>query len=130
MADKNKEAMENGSEANQETVTATAENNAKHDSDGDIINSSGGSVGVDVGTSKIVFAAKHKNSIKFASQRNAFIMVDYSKVTEKILKQNKINHYRMDDKLVVCGDQAEMFATILNAETRRPMRYGLLNPKE
>jgi hypothetical protein len=36
----------------------------------------------------------------------------------------------MGDSLIVYGDGAEVFANMLNTETRRPMSRGLLNPKE
>ena len=87
-------------------------------------------VGVDIGTSKIVFARKKHGNVAFSSQLNAFISVQYSKFTESILNQNRINHYRLDESLVVYGDGAEVFANMLNTETGRPMRHGLLNPKE
>lgn len=87
-------------------------------------------VGVDIGTSKIVYAEKNKGDVKFSSQRNAFITVDYSKFTADILKQNHIRHYKKGGALVVYGDRAETFAHMLNSETRRPMRKGLLNPQE
>jgi actin-like ATPase involved in cell morphogenesis len=87
-------------------------------------------VGVDVGTSKIVLAEKKNGKIEFTSQRNAFILVDYSKFTEKILEQNQIDYLKNDRSLIVFGDGAETFASMLNTETRRPMCEGLLNPKE
>ena len=43
--------------------------------------SNGRVVGVDIGTSKIVFSEKKNGNIEFDSQRNAFISVDYSKFT-------------------------------------------------
>ena len=87
-------------------------------------------VGVDIGTSKIVFSEKKNGKIEFSSQRNAFISVDYSKFTEKILNQNQIKYHKIDHSLIVFGDGAETFANMLNTETRRPMCQGLLNPKE
>ena len=87
-------------------------------------------VGVDIGTSKIVFAQKKHGNVAFSSQLNAFISVQYSKFTESILNQNRINHYRLDESLIVYGDGAEVFAKMLNTDTGRPMRHGLLNPKE
>ena len=52
-------------------------------------------VGVDIGTSKIVFSEKKNGKIDFSSQRNAFISVDYSKFTEKILNQNQIKYHKI-----------------------------------
>lgn len=87
-------------------------------------------VGVDIGTSKIVIASKNSGRDQFASQRNAFLSVEYSKFTQGILEQNKITHSKIGDMLVVYGDGAEVFANMLNTETKRPMKSGLLNPKE
>ncbi|MGB5985045.1 MAG: hypothetical protein WBG37_07040 [Desulfobacterales bacterium] len=87
-------------------------------------------VGVDVGTSKIVFAERIKDNVSFESRFNAFIPVEYSKFSEGILKQNKINYFKTGDSLIVFGDGAEVFADMLNKATRRPMRQGLLNPTE
>lgn len=87
-------------------------------------------VGIDIGTSKIVLSEQAGSRHKFTSQTNAFITVQNSKFTRGILKQNKINHYVAGDSLIVYGDGAEVFGNMLNAETRRPMRHGVLNPKE
>ena len=87
-------------------------------------------VGIDIGTSKIVVAQKINGKVDYTSQLNAFIPVEYSKLTEGVLKQSRIRHYRKDDILMVYGDGAEVYAEMLSQETRRPMRSGLLNPGE
>jgi hypothetical protein len=87
-------------------------------------------IGLDVGTSKIVRArgdAKHSDT---AEQLNAFFTVPYSALTQSTLKQNSVPHYRDGGELVVCGAAAEKFAHMFNAETRRPMAKGVLNPNE
>ena len=93
-------------------------------------NSDTNAIGVDIGTSKIVFAQKQNSNFEYVSHRNAFISVEYSKFTEKILNQNQIRYHQFDNSLVVYGDGAEVFADMLNAEARRPMRKGLLNANE
>ena len=108
----------------------TTDSQAKKKTTGEDETSNGRMVGVDVGTSKIVFSEKKNGKIDFSSQRNAFISVDYSKFTERILNQNQIKYHKIDNSLIVFGDGAETFANMLNTETRRPMRQGLLNPKE
>ena len=121
--DKNKEAK------NMEAKTHQREQ-AQKENDWKSANSPGRALGVDIGTSKIVLAEKKNGSIDFTSERNAFILVDYSKFTEKILEQNQIDYLKKDRSLIVFGDGAETFASMLNTETRRPMRQGLLNPQE
>ncbi len=87
-------------------------------------------IGIDIGTSKIVTAVKKNDHIEYAAHRNAFIAVEYSSFTKRILNQNQIKHHQIDNSLIVYGDGAETFADMLNSETRRPMRKGLLNPNE
>ena len=90
----------------------------------------GDPVGIDIGTSKIVLAEPSGSRQKYTSQTNAFITVQNSRFTRGILKQNKINHYVSGESLIVYGDGAEVFGNMLSTETRRPMRHGVLNPKE
>ena len=121
--DKNKEAKNMEAKTHQRDK-AQKENDWKSE------NSPDRALGIDIGTSKIVLAEKKNGSIDFTSERNAFILVDYSKFTEKILEQNQIDYLKKDKSLIVFGDGAEIFASMLNTETRRPMRQGLLNPQE
>ncbi|HLA78494.1 MAG TPA: cell division protein FtsA [Vicinamibacteria bacterium] len=87
-------------------------------------------LGIDVGTSKVVAAQKRGKAIETAWQLNAFIPVPYSRFTETILGQNEISYFREADQLVIYGTATERFANMFNAECRRPMSDGLLNPKE
>jgi hypothetical protein len=88
-------------------------------------------VGLDVGTSKVVAARrKGQKEIETASQLNAFIPVPYSRFTETIIGQNDISYYRDGDELIIFGSATEKFANMFNAECRRPMSDGLLNPRE
>ena len=91
---------------------------------------SGKSIGVDVGTSKIVLAEKPNGKAVFTSQTNAFIPMEYTQFSEDILKQNEVDYFKVGNSLVVYGSGAETFANMLNQPTRRPMSQGLLNPKE
>jgi hypothetical protein len=87
-------------------------------------------MGLDVGTSKVVAARQKGKDIEAAAQLNAFIPVPYSRFTEKTLGQNDITYYREADELVIYGTATERFANMFNAECRRPMADGMLNPKE
>ena len=68
--EKNREA-----ESNQ-----TMEHQAQKKTPGEAGTSNERMVGVDIGTSKIVFSEKKNGKIDFSAQRNAFISVDYSKL--------------------------------------------------
>jgi len=87
-------------------------------------------VGLDVGTSKVVAARKKGKGVETAMQLNAFIPVPYSRFTENILGQNDISYYREGDELVIYGTATERFANMFNADIRRPMADGVLNPRE
>jgi actin-like ATPase involved in cell morphogenesis len=87
-------------------------------------------MGCDVGTSKIVAARQRGRSIETGSQLNAFIPVPYSRFTENILGQNQISYFREGEELIVYGAATEKFANMFNANVRRPMADGLLNPRE
>ncbi len=87
-------------------------------------------VGIDVGTSKIVSAWPHTNRVDTAAQLNAFIPVPYSKFTQRTLDQNAISYFQEGDELVIYGTATEKFANMFNANARRPMSDGLINPKE
>jgi actin-like ATPase involved in cell morphogenesis len=87
-------------------------------------------LGLDVGTSKVVAARRRGKEIETAAQLNAFIAVPYSRFTETILGQNDISYFREDDELVIYGSATDRFANMFNADSRRPMADGVLNPRE
>jgi hypothetical protein len=96
----------------------------------DLVSSGANPLGIDVGTSKVVVARKKGKDIEAASELNAFIPVPYSRITESMLGQNNIQYYREGDELIIYGTATEKFANMFNANTRRPMAKGMLNPRE
>ncbi len=96
----------------------------------DLVKAGSNPMGLDVGTSKIVAARRRGKDIESAAQLNAFIPVPYSRFTENILGQNGIAYYREGDELIIYGSATEKFANMFNAECRRPMADGILNPRE
>ncbi len=86
--------------------------------------------GLDVGTSKVVTARGDSKQSASAAQLNAFVTVPYSALTQNTLQNNGVSHYREGDDLVIYGTSAEQFAHMFNAECRRPMAKGILNPRE
>jgi hypothetical protein len=88
-----------------------------------------GAVGLDIGTSRVV-VANGPNGSRTQSQHNAFVSVPYAKMTENILDQNRMVHYRNGKELFVYGNDSERFATFFNAVPRRPMQHGVLNAHE
>lgn len=87
-------------------------------------------IGLDVGTSKVAAARRRGKGIGTDWQLNAFIPVPYSRFTETTLGQNEISYYRDGEELVIFGTATEKFANMFNADVRRPMSDGMLNPRE
>lgn len=87
-------------------------------------------IGIDVGTSHIVVASIEDSEYRFRSELNAFVSIRYSRMTEVALRREQIPYSRVNGELLVHGNAAERFATMLGLETRRPMRAGVLNPSE
>jgi actin-like ATPase involved in cell morphogenesis len=87
-------------------------------------------IGIDLGTSTVVTSRKNGNAFRSASELNAFIELPPSRFTEQILDQNEIDFVKEKKNLVVYGNGAAKFANMFNAETRRPMRHGLVNATE
>src|SRR4029078_13097568 len=96
----------------------------------DLMKAGSNPVGLDVGTSKVVAAKRKGKEIDTGAQLNAFIPVPWSRFTETILGQNEISSYRENDELIIYGTATEKFANMFNANVRRPMADGLINPKE
>ena len=87
-------------------------------------------IGIDIGTSRIVVARKNEVDVKFRAQLNAFVTVPYSKLTETVLKKERVPCVKQGSRIVVHGDESEKFADLLHVELRRPMTRGLLNAQE
>lgn len=91
-------------------------------------------IGLDVGTSRIVAAARHGDDFQFQSQLNAFVQIPWSKMTESSLKREGVPyvvHGETSEKtIIVPGNESTRFSDLLQVETRRPMTRGVLNPTE
>lgn len=87
-------------------------------------------LGVDVGTSKVLVASRRGQEVQTFSQLNAFLAVPGSAMTEATLRQNNVSHFPQGNEIIIHGAAADRFAHVFNAESRRPMADGVLNPKE
>ena len=90
----------------------------------------GPALGLDVGTSRIVTARRNGADYAYESQLNAFVSIPYSKITAATLLREDVPHTVEATEIIVHGNESEKFAGLLNAETRRPMNRGVLDPKE
>lgn len=87
-------------------------------------------VGLDVGTSRIVVARRTAGEPEYESQLNAFVSIPYSRITAATLEREDVPHTVEPEEIIVHGNESEKFAGLLNAEMRRPMTGGVLDPKE
>jgi len=87
-------------------------------------------IGLDVGTSRIVAAYRQDKEVHCETRLNAFVTIPFSKLTESVLKKERIPHLTGDSEITVYGDEAERFANLFHKETRRPMMRGVLNANE
>ena len=88
------------------------------------------SCGLDVGTSRIVAARRSGEENVYESQLNAFVSIPLSKITLATLLRENVPHSIEAQQILVHGNESEKFAGLLNAEIRRPMTHGVLDPKE
>ena len=88
------------------------------------------SLGLDVGTSRIVVARCAENKYHYESQLNAFLTLPHSRLAEDLLMREGVFHEVRGAEIVVAGNDAQKFAEVFHVETRRPMANGVLNPQE
>ncbi|TET37573.1 MAG: hypothetical protein E3J72_05570 [Planctomycetota bacterium] len=87
--------------------------------------------GLDIGTANFVSAVQdNTGDLTVKMQRNAFIDVNADDFTRNMLTKLNVQYVVLSDKMIVIGDPAFELANIFNRETRRPMRDGLISPKE
>jgi hypothetical protein len=78
-------------------------------------------LGLDVGTSRICLAARQGDDFQYQTQLNAFVSIPFSKMTENVLKKEKVPHTVAGTEIIVHGNESDRFADLLNVETRRTM---------
>ena len=87
--------------------------------------------GLDVGTANLASAVQDKEgNVTIKIQRNAFIDIDADDYTRNMLTKLNVQYVAINGKMVVVGDPAFELANILNRETRRPMKGGVISPNE
>ncbi len=87
-------------------------------------------LGLDIGTSRICLAQRVGEDFQYDTQLNAFVTIPFSKMTENVLRKEKVPHTVKGAEIVVHGNESDRFADLLNVETRRTMDKGVLNPAE
>jgi hypothetical protein len=77
-----------------------------------------------------VVARQSGDDVRFESQLNAFVSIPHSKMTEGVLKRERIPYTIQNGQIMVQGNESEKFADLLNVETLRTMTRGVLDPRE
>ena len=90
----------------------------------------GATVGLDVGTSRVVLAQRSGEDFQYDSQLNAFVGIPFSKLTASVLEKEGVPHAVQGNEIIVHGNESEKFAELMNAEIRRTMTRGTLDAKE
>ncbi len=87
--------------------------------------------GLDIGTANLVAAEQNEaGEVVLRLKRNAFIDVPVDTYTKNMLTRLNVPYVVQDKKMYVLGDHAFELANVLNKNTRRPMKDGLISPKE
>ena len=87
--------------------------------------------GLDVGTVNLVAAEQNETGeVAIRLKRNAFIDVPIDAYTKNMLTRLNVPYVVQGKKMYVLGDHAFELANVLNRNTRRPMKDGLISPKE
>ena len=86
--------------------------------------------GMDVGTVFVYCAQKIGPEVTFRIQRNAFFDIEYSEFARGILEKSDVKYILSKDKIYVVGEDAIKFANAFGRNLRRPMRSGVISPRE
>ena len=87
--------------------------------------------GLDVGTVNLVAAAEtEKADTELRPQRNVFLDVETTPYTKAMLTNLNVGYVIQGKRMYILGEPAFELANVLNRRTRRPMKDGLISPKE
>ena len=86
--------------------------------------------GLDIGTMNIICSELEGEREVFTQQRNAFLELDSSDLTKSMLDSAEVFYVEKDGLFYLLGEDALKFSNIFGKEVRRPMRHGIISPKE
>lgn len=87
--------------------------------------------GLDIGTVNLVSALQEEDGRTVVrKQRNVFIDIPLDQYQKNMLTRLNVPYVIQNKKMYVLGDAAFELANVLNKNTRRPMKEGLISPKE
>jgi predicted nucleic acid-binding Zn-ribbon protein len=87
--------------------------------------------GLDIGTVNLVASEQNQDGdVELRLQRNVFIDVEITPYTKAMLSRLTVPYVIQGKRMYVLGESAFQLANVLNRRTRRPMKDGLISPKE
>jgi predicted nucleic acid-binding Zn-ribbon protein len=87
--------------------------------------------GLDIGTVNLVSACQNERAeTEIRLQRNVFIDVEITPYTKAMLTKLDVGYVVQGKRMYILGEAAFQLANVLNRRTRRPMKDGLISPKE
>jgi len=87
--------------------------------------------GLDVGTMNLVGAEMNSaGAVTIRKIRNTFLDIEINPFTKSMLKKQKVKYAERGDKVYILGESAFELANIMNRTVRRPMKDGVISPKE
>jgi hypothetical protein len=88
------------------------------------------SIGLDVGSSRIVAARSVDGKFTYESELNAFVTVPYSKLAQNLLTRDNVLHKVVGQEILITGFDAQRMAEFFHVGIRRPILRGVLNARE
>ncbi len=87
--------------------------------------------GLDIGTVNLVAAEQNeKGEVELRTKRNVFLDIGIDAYTKAMLTRLNVPYFIQNKKMYILGEEAFELANVLNKNTRRPMKDGLISPKE
>jgi actin-like ATPase involved in cell morphogenesis len=86
--------------------------------------------GLDIGTANLLCARESNGSVVIKLQRDAFIDIEKTDFTRKMLEKMNVQYVIRDNTYYVLGEDSFELANILNRSTRRPMKNGFISADE
>ena len=87
--------------------------------------------GLDIGTMNIICSERKEEDVVFTQQINAFVELESSDLTKTMMDSAKVLYIEKDGRIYILGADAFKFSIIFGNEAlRRPMKRGIISPKE
>ena len=88
--------------------------------------------GIDIGTSFIGCCERdgRHGSVRFRYERDAFFEIDHGDFTKGMLNKSSVKYIQKGENLYIVGNEALNFANMFHRNTRRPLRTGIISPRE